>query len=115
MPPMPAPRPSTARFSLAIVATLGGAAMFAFVWLIAKWFVNTCPEQGVTLGDTDFITARVILVVATVVWAAIPMLGARAARRIHLSPFGFVFAAGTIVLLGLVATATLSSGAVCLN
>lgn len=115
MPPVPGPRASGGVISFTIVATLGGAAMFAFAWLLAKWFVNTCPEQGITAQDARFGVARSILVVATVVWAAIPLLGARYARRRNTSHLGFLFAAGTIALLGLAATVTLSSGELCLS
>lgn len=97
------------------MSTLAGTVMFAFAWLIAKWFVNTCPEQGVTSEDADFGVARLILLVATLAWAAIPMLGARYARRRGMAHQGFVFTAGMILLLGVVAITTLSSGELCLS
>ncbi len=113
LPPLP-PRPSR-RAPLTAVATLATTLVWGVGWLIAKWIVNTCDEQGVTADDAEFVTARTVLVVLTVVWATPALVGYLHAKRHHRRAIGYLVLAAILLAIGVWATVRLSSGDVCLS
>jgi hypothetical protein len=113
LPPVP-PQPSR-RAPLTAVATLATTVLWGVGWVIAKWMVNTCDEQGVTADDADFVTARTVLVVITLVWATPALIGYLHARRHRHPAIGYLVLASILLAIGAWATITLSSGELCLS
>ena len=113
MPPV-APRPSR-RAPFTALGTFASTLVFGVGWPLAAWVVNTCPEQRITADDADFVTARTILGVATLIWAGPAIVGFVHARRHRQPASGYLTLAAALLVIGGVVTVGLSSGELCLS
>jgi drug/metabolite transporter (DMT)-like permease len=100
---------------LTVIATLATGVLWGLGWVLAKWLVNTCPEQGVTASDGDFISGRLILVAVTMIWVVPPLVAAFLARRHRGEARIYLALAAFLLALGAWATVGLSSGELCLS
>jgi hypothetical protein len=119
----PAPPPSepaarerptgTAAIVVGIAGSIVGAVVFVAVWLIGNITLNTC-RYAHSGGAVDVGRARVWLSIATVSWAAMPIIaGALAKRAERNAQVWYVIALGH-ALAGVWAVATLGPWELCL-
>ncbi len=115
-PPVPAARPrptGTAAIVVGIAGNIVGAVGFVVVWLISNITLNTCRYGG-SPGAVDVGRARVWLSIATVSWAALPIIAAALAKRAERNAHVWYVIALGDVLAGGWAVAALGPWELCL-